>query len=222
MRIIFSLLLILAQTCLPHWVNAINAQQSQISQAAPASEQDLESLNLQNIVEDIRDIHGPLPIPEYPVRTLLLLVAAVLLLVLLGFLYIFWKHRRSAPATRVSAAQKAIAELDLTRAFMTSEQAFFYMERVSDILRRYIESRFSIPCTRKTSCEFIQTVQNRVSTEINPLQSFSSELKNCLEICDMAKFSGRRPMHQEMVHVAQAIRIFIEKTDEQQKTSGER
>jgi cbb3-type cytochrome oxidase subunit 3 len=222
MRIIIFLLLILAQTCLPHWVNAVNAQQRQISQTASAPEQDLGSLNLQNIVEDIRDIHGPLPIPEYPVQILLLLVAAVLLLVLLGCLYIFWKHRRSAPAARVSAAQKAIAELDDTHAFMTTEQAFFYMERVSDILRRYIESRFSIPCTRKTSCEFMQMLHERGSAEINQLQLFSSELKNCLEMCDMAKFSGRRPMHQEMVQVDQAIRILIEKTDEQQKTSGER
>lgn len=222
MRIPFFLLLILTQACLPHWVNAVNGQERQISQAAPMSEQGLGSRNLQNIVEEIRDIHGPLPIPEYPYRALLLLVAAVLLLVLLGCIYIFWKRRRSMPAVRISAAQKAMAELDDTRAFMNTEQALFYMEKVSDILRRYIEGRFSIPCTRKTSSEFMQMLHARGSAEINQLQLFSSELKNCLEMCDMAKFSGRRPIHEEMVQVDQAIRIFIEKTDEQPKTSGER
>jgi hypothetical protein len=219
MRILFTLILAINLQFLPLLPFVVDGQATQISQASPLRGQKAASLGLQNNSDEIRDIHGPLATSESPVRTVAFLAVGILS-ALVCCLYFFWKRRETTLESGLSAGLLALSELNEIRALRNSGRPFFYMERISEILRQYIEARFSIPCSRITSLEFIQAVRSSTA-ENSSLQSFSAELQYCLEMCDMAKFSGRQPAHVEMVQVEQVIRDFIEQTDERPIIPGE-
>lgn len=220
MRILFALILAISLQCLPFLPFAVDGQATQISQASPLRGQNAASLGLQNNSNEIRDIHGPLATSVSPVRTVAFLAVGILT-ALICCLYFFWKRREPTLESGLSAGRIALSELNEIRALRNSGHPFFYMERISEILRQYIEVRFSIPCSRITSLEFMQAVRSSSTAANSSLQSFSGELQYCLEMCDMAKFSGRQPAHVEMVQVEQVIRDFIEQTDERPIIPGE-
>ena len=220
MRLLVALILAISLQYLPLLTLAVDGQATQISQASPLRGQNGNSLGLQNNSEEIRDIHGPLATPESPVRTIAFLVVGILT-ALIFCLYFFWKRREPTLEPGLSAGRVALSELNEIRALRNSDRPFFYMERISEILRQYIETRFSIPCSRITSLEFMQAVLGSSTAANSSLQPYSAELQYCLEMCDMAKFSGRQPAHVEMVQVEQVIRDFIEQTDERPIIPGD-
>ncbi len=221
MRIFLALFLMVGICFVSMPVPASNRPESSghISSGSPNDAQQGKSNLISQKDNDIRDIHGPLASDD---RSFLpLLLAGASLLVLAG-LFFFWKARRKIPAPSIPANLTALADLNSIMPLMNGDLALVYMEKAAGILRRYVEARFSILCTRKTSREFLQSLQSGdMATAIN-LRPFLSELQNCLELCDMAKFSHRLPEQAEITQVELVIRDFIEKTGEKPGAAGER
>ena len=105
--------------------------------------------------EELRDIYGPVPITETPPY---LLIAGIILLALLAAAVCYWFFKkRTAPAPPpIPPWQRALQDLADARKLLNPERGLLYMDRVSQILRSYIESRFAVQSTRQTTREFLQ------------------------------------------------------------------
>ncbi len=184
----------------------------------PKSAQTTQSPTIPNNTEQLRDIHGPVPIAEQPPY---LLIAGLLLLVLVIAAAIFWflKKRVKPTPQPIPPWEKALLDLADAKRLLSPERALMYMERVSQILRSYIESRFSIQSTRQTTREFLQGLTKIGGN--SPLHTHKTELRGCLEQADMAKFAHHIPEVRNLEMVEDAIITFIKKTEpaEPPKTS---
>ena len=147
----------------------------------------------QNI--QLHDIEGPVPFHVAPPY---LLIAGVILALLVVLAAIFWllKMRKKPGPPPIPPWEKALAELAEARKLFNTKQSLIYVERVSQILRSYIESRFTIRSTRQTTREFLQEMNK--TTASNPLQESRVELQACFEQADMAKFAHRIPGQENM------------------------
>ncbi len=175
-------------------------------------------LNLQNApqpaqnspqVEDIRDIRGPVPAADTP-RFLIPALATIALLIIAALVFFFLKRRRK-PTVRVSPPDVlALAELDQARSLMA--QPLVYAERLSALLRQYIESRFQIRSTRQTTREFFSGLKSGTTIAKVDITHHAGDLQECMEQCDLAKFAHGTPNQERMIGMDRAVRNFIETT----------
>jgi hypothetical protein len=125
-----------------------------------------------------------------------------------GFIIVRKKRRasdRSEP--KIPAHELAFAELerlvseDLAR---KGEIKSFY-QRISDILRHYIENRFGINAPEQTTEEFLTGLRSRkdFSKDHNTL------LKNFLHHCDLVKFAEHQPRTEDIQNTFDSCRDFI-------------
>lgn len=160
--------------------------------------------------EDIHDIHGPIPIAGQP-PYLAITISILLILAILAAI-IFWlkKRRKPGPPTPFPW-ETALAELAAAKALQTGGQGLLYMERASQVLRRYIESRFAIRSTRQTTGEFLAGLGHAGNN--SPLEEYRPELQVCLEQADMAKFAHQVPDLNNMARMEFAVTDFVKKTE---------
>ncbi|MBW2682948.1 MAG: hypothetical protein JRC69_05230 [Deltaproteobacteria bacterium] len=159
--------------------------------------------------QEIRDIYGPLELTE---RAGMLLYGGViaLLLLLAVAVFLLLKRRKKSTTPPTPPWEKALSELTEARKLLNPDRALLYMDRVSLILRNYVESRFGIKSTRQTTGEFLSTLG---SSSADPsIRSCKTELQTCLEQCDMAKFAHQIPLQENMELMEGAIIGFVEKT----------
>jgi hypothetical protein len=163
--------------------------------------------------EDIHDIKGPVPLPDK--SPFFIFVAAVIVLTIGAvFLFFFLKRHRTPKETVSLPDVTALAELDRARSLM--EQPLVYAERISAILRLYIEKRFQIRSTRQTTQEFFSRLQEGTTIAEVDLKNHAGTLQPFLEQCDIAKFAHGRPNTDTMIQMEQAARNFIESTRQKQ------
>lgn len=163
---------------------------------------------------EMRDIEEPLeaPIPlEWKLGGLLAALA------LLGA-FVWWKWFRKAsiaeepPAPPIPAGQAALARLDALNASELLEagdcRAFHF--ELSDILREYIERRFSLRAQEQTTDEFLAGLPDQ--------RVFHSEqqllLQDFLRRSDLVKFAKYAPRAGQSREAAEACRKFVVETDE--------
>jgi hypothetical protein len=171
--------------------------------------------------QSLHDIYGPVLLPD-PVPYLLYGSIALVMLALLLSAY-WWFYKRPKPAAPpIPPGIMARDELMRARELMNPEQTLHYMERVSDILRRYLESRFHLYTTRQTTREFFQSLTTRIH-ENDALSGCSLELKNCLERCDMAKFAHQPSSIDHLQEMENSVLSFVNQTEQpaQSDTPGE-
>jgi hypothetical protein len=151
-----------------------------------------------------------------------LLIIGIICLVLLAAAAIIWffKKRTTPAPPPVPPWEKALLELADARKWRSPERALAYMDRVSQILRSYIESRFAIQSTRQTTQEFLQSL-TAVGTA-SPLQTHKSALQACLEQADMAKFAHRVPEIENLERMEEAVTSFIKRTEPAESAKGSR
>lgn len=159
--------------------------------------------------KELHDIHGPVPITEPP-PYLLIGGCIVLLLLVAAAMYWFLRKRTKPAPLPLPPWEKALLDLAEAQKMLRPERALVYMDRVSQILRSYIESRFAIQSTRQTTREFLQGV---TGISNSPLRAHKTELQTCLEQADMAKFAHHIPEIQNLQQMEQAITTFIKKTE---------
>ena len=99
---------------------------------------------------------------------------------------------------------RALVKEDLVGAAKIKE---FY-ERISDILRHYIEHRFSLRAPERTTEEFLAELAN---TEVLP-GTEKQRLGEFLKHCDLVKFAKHNPTTQQIQETFDLVKDFIEKT----------
>jgi hypothetical protein len=157
----------------------------------------------------LRDIHGPVPIAEQ--APYLLIAGVVFLLLVIAALIYWYLKKKKLPATPpMPPWEKALLDLAEAKSLFKAERGIVYMDRASQILRTYIESRFAVQSTRQTTREFLHSLTG--IGDNSPLQTYKTELKDCLEQADMAKFAHHLPQHDNLEQMETAVTNFVKKT----------
>ena len=138
------------------------------------------------MLEDIRDVQGPVELPASPIYIWIFLF---IVLILAGiFLTIYLKNKRKRkPITAKTSWEAALAQLDTLakKDWLTKGKFNEFYSELSHIIRVYIENRFQIRAPEMTTEEFLISLQ-----QSSKLKSEHKEiLKSFLTSCDMIKFA---------------------------------
>jgi hypothetical protein len=120
------------------------------------------------------------------------------------------RRRLAAPPPPLLPHEWAVRELDRIEAMQLAEagEAERYHTLLSDVVRVYLERRFSLPASQQTTVEFLETM--RRSPQLTPAQQ--GLLRDFLQRCDMAKFARAAPPPEECRAVAGMARSFVQET----------
>ncbi|MEN6577508.1 MAG: BatD family protein [Phycisphaerales bacterium] len=160
------------------------------------------------VIEDIEDVVG---MPK-PARRWWLwgLAALVLATVPAGWLLLRGRRARQLvrifkPAHEVAYARlKALVALNLVEQGQIKE---FY-ERISGILRHYIEDRFDLHAPERTTEEFLAELRD--AAVLAP--SDKQVLEEFLTHCDLVKFAKHEPPTEQIQRTFDLVKGFIERT----------
>ena len=157
-------------------------------------------------VEDIRDIRGPKFI--FPPWLLPAIIAGAGLLAWVA--YGLWRRLRRRRRPRVLLPfEIALQRLEAMRALMQPEDAREFSIAVSDVVRRYIEERFRVTATHRTTEEFLHDLLESVHA---PLARHRALLSEFLQQCDLVKFAGMSLTLQNMESLHHSARAFVLET----------
>lgn len=157
----------------------------------------------------LNDIAPPMAMASY---LPLYLAAACLLLVLLLFLWWrfskrFKKREEPPPAPPHLRAHQALDRL-VASGYLEQGELILFFRKLSDILRRYIEERFSVRAPEQTTEEFLQTIAAMASFRA----ADKKLLQDFLTHCDLIKFARLEPTVREGRDRLQLCRRFIDET----------
>lgn len=166
-----------------------------------------------DLFEGIRDIKEPLDYIELQSTRAnywyYIIIAGLLVVILILILRRRKVKEKVAPAP-TPAHIIALSELSELAGLHLLEQALFkeYYFKLSNILRHYIENRFSIRAPEQTTEEFLMTLKE------NP--AFKSEqrqiLKQFLLECDLIKFANYDTSNQDAEKANSTVVSFIDQT----------
>jgi Domain of unknown function (DUF4381) len=152
--------------------------------------------------EDIRDIRGPKSVLPASVLPAVLAAAAILALLVYGY----WRWRRNRPVRILLPYEIALQRLEDLGTLMQPENAREFSTAVSDIVRGYIEQRFAIGVTRRTTEEFLRDLLETANASLARHQPL---LAKFLHQCDFVKFAAMSLNEQDMESLRQSARVFI-------------
>jgi Domain of unknown function (DUF4381) len=154
------------------------------------------------VAEDIRDIRGPrYLLPDWLWSALL--GGAVLLAL---SVYGLWRWRRSRAARVLLPYEIALQRLEEIAALMSPARAREFSIAVSDIIRLYIEQRFNVTATRRTTEEFLRDLLDSSDAALARHQGLLGEF---LHQCDFVKFAALSLTQQNMESLRQSARAFV-------------
>jgi hypothetical protein len=166
----------------------------------------------------LHDIRGPVPLPDAPDLLFWLLIALAVVLVA-ALLFLYFRKRRTKEPLPPLPHEIALAELDRLRPLMNPAQAQLYADQLAEVLRRYLEARFHIPSTRRTTREFLLDLGKSLPGG-NNLEPHHDRLRHCLEQCDLSKFAHYTPGEQNLESMEQAVRDFVLTTGQPRPEQG--
>jgi hypothetical protein len=154
------------------------------------------------VAEDIRDIRGPkYDLPEW----LLPAFIGAAVLIALG-IYGLWRRRRNRAARVLLPHEIALQRLEAIGALMQPARAREFSTAASDIVRLYIEQRFSVTVTRRTTEEFLRDLLESADAALAQHQGLLGEF---LHQCDFVKFAALSLTAQNMESLRQSARAFV-------------
>lgn len=154
---------------------------------------------------DIHDIRAPYLIPQ-DWRLPALVAAAVALVLVLAW----WVWRRlKARRPRLTLLQRTLRKLEATRPLLEANDAQAFSVAVSDVVRSYVEERFSVLATQRTTEEFLRDCLAQMGSA---LQSHEQALAQFLIFCDLAKFARWSLDAEQMQGMLDSARHFVETT----------
>ncbi len=162
---------------------------------------------------DIRDIKPPVYFPEN--YLFFIIIGIIIILAGLVFLVLFLRKRLKRHANGPQVPEKlahqiaceallALKAQDLAGLGKTKEYYF----RLSDIVRHYIESRFSIKAPEMTTEEFLFSLRD--SDVLSGRHK--NLLKEFLGLCDIVKFAKYGPAQEEIDESFNAAMKLVEET----------
>ena len=155
--------------------------------------------------EDIRDIRGPKYLsPDW------VLPAAILgALLIAAVVYGIWRWRRYRRAAPLQPFEIALQRLEDIRSLMLPSQAREFSTAASDIVRWYIEQRFDVTATRRTTEEFLRDLLQSSNASLARHQGL---LGDFLYQCDFVKFAAQSLTVQNMETLRQSACAFVLET----------
>lgn len=164
------------------------------------------------LTEDIRDIRGPkYLLPDW------VLPALIAGTVLLGFgLYGLWRRRRRRRTPALLPYELALQRLDEIRTLMRPANAREFCIAISDIVRGYIEQRFQVTATRRTTEEFLRDLLQNANAALAQHQALLAEF---LQQCDFVKFAALSLTLNDMEALRQSARAFVLETAKAERTT---
>ena len=159
----------------------------------------------------IDDIEGVVDMPR-PKSFAWVWILSVIVLAAAGGSWLYFRRKRVKelvrifkPAHEVAYERlRALVNEDLISAGRIKE---FY-EHISDILRHYIEHRFSLKAPERTTEEFLAELANADVL----LAADKQRLGEFLQHCDLVKFAKFNPTTQQVQETFDLVKDFIEKT----------
>jgi hypothetical protein len=162
------------------------------------------------VEKDIRDIRGPKAVRTAPSVVLAALVGA--LLVMLCAAYAFWRHRhRGARRRNLTLSEQTLERLEAIRPLMRPTTAREFGIAASEVIRSYIERRFDVIATQRTTEEFLQTLLQGSNETLTRHRTLLAEF---LQQCDFVKFAGASLAVTDMQALLQSARGFVLQTAE--------
>jgi uncharacterized protein DUF4381 len=152
--------------------------------------------------EDIRDIRGPKVLLADWILPALIVGVAIIALVSYGV----WRRLRGRRARVLTPDEIALQRLEEIRTLMHPEHAREFSTAASDIVRSYIEQRFDVTATRRTTEEFLRDL---LETPNASLAGHRSLLGEFLYQCDFVKFAAMSLNQQNMESLLQSARAFV-------------
>lgn len=168
-------------------------------------------------MEDIRDIKGPYSLP-FEINWWMWLLGVLILLGIGTLLYFVFRKKRAEAMTKPSKIippeEVALAALEalIQKGYPASAQFKEYFFELSMILRQYLESRFQIPVTEKTTEEFLVEMaesQNLKDAQKKTLQQFLMQ-------SDLIKFAKQETSVKECDESEKIVRKMIQETTRNQ------
>jgi hypothetical protein len=156
--------------------------------------------------EDIRDIRGPKALPG---SWLLPAVLVGAVLVTLCVAYAIWRRNREARPLNLTLSEQTLERLEGTKTLMQPATAREFGIAASAVIRNYIEKRFEVISTQRTTEEFLQTL---LQSSNETLARHRSRLAQFLQQCDFVKFAGASLTVTDMEALFQSARGFVLET----------
>lgn len=166
---------------------------------------------------EIHDIEGPVELPRPKIvsdpRFITIIIALSVLLTAL-IVWLRCRSRKAAPVVRMPAHEIAYLQLERLVADKLPEQGLIkeFYQRISDILRHYIENRFGLHAPEQTTEEFLAAL----GADATLASSHKSLLKNFLQHCDLVKFAKHEPTTEDIQQTFNSGKNFIAETRETQ------
>jgi hypothetical protein len=158
-------------------------------------------------IEELRDIKGPVHVPNSLAWLGWVLAAAVLA----AAAWFAWKKLRvrkpAAPAAVLVPPHRRAKE-QLRRATELMSDPYAFCSLVSTVVRGYIEDRFDLRAPERTTEEFLDELRrtNLLHVEHKRL------LEDFLTRCDLVKFARHEPTQPELEALLDAALRFVDET----------
>jgi hypothetical protein len=160
--------------------------------------------------DDIRDIRGPKAV--VPGSWLVSAVLAGVLVVALCVGYVLWRRRhREVRPRNLTLSEQTLERLEATRPLMNPATAREFGIAASEVIRIYIEKRFEVVATQRTTEEFLQAL---LQSSDEALARHRPLLAEFLQQCDFVKFAGASLAVTDMGSLFQSARGFVLQTSE--------
>lgn len=144
----------------------------------------------------------------------LCVLAAIVLLALVALAVILYRRKhakRTAPLPTPYQVATAALQALLAEGLPEKGEAKLFHQRLSSILREYLEARFDVSAPRLTTEEFMALLTKTPAL----VQEHRRLLQEFLNACDMVKFAGVSSGQTEMAALATSCRTFLENTHEE-------
>ncbi|MBQ4479117.1 MAG: hypothetical protein II943_00590 [Victivallales bacterium] len=121
------------------------------------------------------------------------------------------RHRRNVYAVVLSPFEIADHDLNELLAEKLPEAGKYkhFYQRISDIMREYLENRFALHAPRLTTEEFLR----QLTATPTLIREHRELLQKFLTACDMVKFASQVPATPEILEITQACRNFLDTTN---------
>jgi hypothetical protein len=124
------------------------------------------------------------------------------------------KSGNETAANKIPAHLQAFDELNalVSENLVEKGEIKAFYQKISDIVRRYIENRFNIKAPEQTTEEFLAGIQMRNDFK----DTYKSLLKNFLTHCDLVKFARHQPETNDIQNTFDSSKEFILGTKEEE------
>jgi hypothetical protein len=157
------------------------------------------------VVDDIRDIHGPLALPvSHPWWPYAISLAALVALAVVVVTAIRRRRRRAQPADVV-----ALRALETARGSIERGDPRGFSSLVSDAVRDYVEQAFDVHAPKLTTEELLAGLVADSSSRVAPHRA---ELAHFLEFCDLAKYARWSLSRADMTGMLDSAEVFVRAT----------